>query len=76
MKRDVASVNADADCPFMRVNEVAALVGLSVREVWRRSGSGVGGFPRKRKLSARVTVWVAAEVDLWVGGVVAAKKAA
>ncbi len=48
-------------CPFIRVDEVARLTGLSKREVWRKSSSDAS-FPRKRKRSIRVTVWMRDEV--------------
>jgi predicted DNA-binding transcriptional regulator AlpA len=57
-------VCADGGCPFVRVREVAAMTLLSEREVWRRARSDAS-FPKPRKVSARVTVWVRREVERW-----------
>jgi prophage regulatory protein len=68
------TAGAAATCPFIRVAAVSERTGLSQREVWRRSRSG-GTFPRPRKLSQKVTVWVEEEVDAWVRAVIAGKAA-
>jgi predicted DNA-binding transcriptional regulator AlpA len=55
-----------AECPFIRAKDVAQRTGYSTREVWRRSRNPDADFPRPRKLSRRVTVWVGQEVDNWI----------
>ena len=50
---------------LVRVAAVAEATGLNVREVWRKASSDPD-FPRPRKLSPKVTVWVENEVQAWI----------
>lgn len=47
--------------PFLRVDDVARLLCICKREVWRRTASEPE-FPQKHKLSTRRTVWMRDEV--------------
>jgi predicted DNA-binding transcriptional regulator AlpA len=49
---------------FLRVRDVSAITGISVRDVWRKS-SADEHFPKPRKLSPRRTAWVREEVEAW-----------
>lgn len=50
---------------FMRLGDVIRKVGLSKTEIYRRIQQGT--FPRQRRLSHKVAVWVRQEVDNWIG---------
>ena len=49
---------------FYRRPEVEARTGLGKSEIYRREARGE--FPKRLKLGARYTAWVASEVDDWV----------
>ena len=51
-------------CGFLRQAQVLALVPISKSTLWRRVQAG--SFPAPFKLSARVTVWRAEEVQVWM----------
>lgn len=51
--------------PYLRVEDVARLLCICEREVWRRTASEAD-FPQKRKLSTRRTVWFRDEVMEYV----------
>lgn len=51
-------------CGFLRQAQVLALVPVSKSTLWRRVQSGE--FPAPFKLSERVTVWRAEEVQAWM----------
>ena len=51
-------------CGFLRQAQVLALVPVSKSTLWRRVQAG--SFPAPFKLSARVTVWRAEEVQVWM----------
>jgi predicted DNA-binding transcriptional regulator AlpA len=50
---------------LMYVTEAPSVTGLSLREVWRKASSDPD-FPKTRKLSTRVTVFVRDEVTAWL----------
>ena len=49
---------------FMRIGDVIRTTGLSRTEIYRRIQQG--RFPRQRRISHRVSVWVEDEVQQWV----------
>lgn len=49
---------------LIRLPEVADRVGLSKREVYRRIQQG--RFPRGRRISHKVSVWIEADVTAWI----------
>jgi prophage regulatory protein len=49
---------------FYRRPEVESRTGLGKSEIYRREARGE--FPKRLKLGARYTAWVAEEVDQWV----------
>lgn len=49
---------------FMRIGEVIRTTGLSRTEVYRRIQRGE--FPRQRRVSHRVSVWLKGEVVAWM----------
>lgn len=51
-------------CGFLRQPQVLALVPVSKSTLWRRVQAGT--FPPPLKLSERVTVWRAEEVQAWM----------
>lgn len=59
---------------YVRVADAAAILGVSVATVWRWSRLDLS-FPRKRLLSARVTVWRAEELRAWADARMAAREA-
>lgn len=51
-------------CGFLRQAQVLALVPVSKSTLWRRVQAG--SFPAPLKLSERVTVWRAEDVQAWI----------
>lgn len=51
-------------CGFLRQAQVLALVPVSKSTLWRRVQAG--SFPAPLKLSERVTVWRAEDVQAWM----------
>lgn len=49
---------------FLRIRQVAEMVGLSPRQVYRLISDGQ--FPSQRRLSHKVSVWSATEVSDWI----------
>ena len=49
---------------FLRVRDVAALIGLGSTKIWEMAARG--DFPRPRKLGPTVTVWRESEVRAWM----------
>ena len=54
---------------LLRLPEVMARVGLKRSAIYQRMTEG--RFPRSRSLGAKCAVWVEAEIDEWVGTVIA-----
>ena len=53
---------------FMRIGDVIRKTGLSRTEIYRRIQQG--RFPRQRRLSYKVSVWVKDEAEQWMGELV------
>jgi prophage regulatory protein len=51
-----------------------ARTSLSKSTIWKRSSEGT--FPRPVKLGPATTAWVAAEIDQWIGTMLAAREPA
>jgi prophage regulatory protein len=51
---------------YLRLSEVIARTSLSRSEIYRRIAAGK--FPRQKRLSPRVSVWLDTEIDAWMGG--------
>ena len=51
---------------MLRVWEVAELVGMHERTVWRYEREGTGRFPKKKKLGPRRVAWSGAEIEEWI----------
>ncbi|MFC7703769.1 helix-turn-helix transcriptional regulator [Plastorhodobacter daqingensis] len=49
---------------LLRIGEVRHVTGLSKSEIYRRVKAQV--FPRPRRLSHRVSVWLKSELDNWM----------
>ena len=49
---------------YIRLPEVVRRTGVSGRQIYRWIGSGA--FPKQRRMSYRVSVWIEAEVDEWL----------
>ena len=49
---------------FIRLPEVRQKVGMSKSHIYKLMGSG--DFPAQIKLSQKVSVWVASEIDDWI----------
>lgn len=49
---------------FLRKGQVVTLTTLSGATIWRRVKAGT--FPKPLKLSERITVWRAADVQAWI----------
>ncbi len=49
---------------LLRIRQVAEMVGLSPRQVYRMISGGQ--FPSQRRLSHKVSVWSATEVSDWI----------
>jgi len=49
---------------LIRLPQVRARTGLSKTEIYRRAKSGE--FPSPRRLSHKVSVWQASEVEAWI----------
>lgn len=49
---------------LLSVQEVAAITGLGVSTIWRRSGDG--SFPQWIKYGPRTTRWLTSEVEEWI----------
>jgi predicted DNA-binding transcriptional regulator AlpA len=49
----------------LRVRPAARYVGLGVSTLWKKSAEDPT-FPQPRRLSARVTVWLKADLDAWL----------
>ena len=49
---------------LLRLPEVIRRAGISRSEIYRREKKGT--FPRKLRVSRRVTAWVEAEIDAWI----------
>lgn len=54
---------------LIRLPEVMARVGLKRSAIYQRMSEG--RFPRSRSLGGKCAVWVEAEIDAWIGDVVA-----
>lgn len=53
---------------LIRIQEVMDKVGITRSTVWYMVKKGT--FPKPRKLSPRVTVWVDAEIDEYIANIV------
>jgi len=49
---------------LIRLKQLLTMVPFSASTVWRKVRDGT--FVRPRKISARITVWSLAEVELWL----------
>lgn len=49
---------------LIRLPEVKRRTGISTTEIYRQMAQG--RFPRQRKLSHKVVVWVESQIDAWV----------
>ena len=62
MKQDQTNTTQDR---FLRVKEVAALIGISKSSVWSYT-KRLDGFPQPFKIGKNVTVWRLSEVQNWM----------
>jgi prophage regulatory protein len=53
---------------LIRLPEVMSRVGLKRSAIYQRMSEGQ--FPKSRSLGGKCTVWVEAEIDDWIGGVI------
>lgn len=51
---------------YLRLPDVKAKTSLSRSEIYRRIAAG--DFPKQRRLSHRVSVWLESEIEAWIGG--------
>ena len=49
---------------FLRIKDVVEKTGLGKSTIWLWAGDG--RFPKPKKISPRVTVWLSDELDLWL----------
>lgn len=49
---------------FLRVSTIAAMLDTSKGQIWNMAK--IGTFPAPIKISQRITVWDATEVEAWV----------
>lgn len=60
----------EANAPrLLRAVEVRSRTGLSRSHLYRLMQAG--RFPRQRRISHRVAVWLEADIDDWIAGVAA-----
>ena len=55
------SQTSDVSCGAMRARDAAKFLGISVSTFWRWVGEG--RIPRGKRLSARCTVWLRADIE-------------
>jgi prophage regulatory protein len=60
-----ANVDSRPRVELLRINAVAARLGLSRSHVWRMVKEG--RFPKPRRLSTRAVAWLESEVSAWIG---------
>lgn len=61
-------------CPLMTVKDVAKVLGVHVRTVWRLSASaemGEGNFPRPVRIAAKTIRWRRDDMESYLNGLVA-----
>lgn len=51
---------------YLRLPEVKERTSLSRSEIYRRIAAGE--FPKQRRLSHRISVWLESEIEAWLGG--------
>lgn len=61
-------VSPPAPARLLRLPEVIARVGLKRSAIYQRMSEG--RFPKSRSLGPKCAVWVEAEVDAWIRGVI------
>ena len=60
-----ANVDLGPRLALLRIDTVAARLGLSRSQVWRMVKEG--RFPKPRRLSTRAVAWLEPEVSAWIG---------
>jgi prophage regulatory protein len=63
---DTIPSSTSAQPVYLDVTQVAARLSVSTDTIWRWKREG--RFPKARKLSARVTRWLLADIEAWEAG--------